>query len=156
MFCFFLFFVVVVREGCRTLAPWSWIKPTSAALEGKVLTTGPPGKPVSSSFKGTHLMCEGSTLIISQGPYLATLNIHWKDWCSSSNTLATWCEETTHWKRLWCWERSRAGEEGGNKRKRRLDGIMDSWDMSLSKLQEIVKDREAWYAVVHGVTKNET
>ena len=35
------------------------------------------------------------------------LNIHWKDWCWSwnSNTFATWCEELTHWKRLWCWER---------------------------------------------------
>ena len=37
-----------------------------------------------------------------------------------------------------------------------LDGITDSTDMSLSKLQEIVKDREAWSAVVHGVTKSQT
>ena len=37
-----------------------------------------------------------------------------------------------------------------------LDGIMDSIDMSLSKLQEIMKDREAWHAVVHGVGKNQT
>ena len=37
-----------------------------------------------------------------------------------------------------------------------LDGIMDSVDMSLSKLQEIVKDREAWHAAVHGVTKSQT
>ena len=36
-----------------------------------------------------------------------------------------------------------------------LDGIIDSLDMSLSKLQEIVKDREAWCAVVHVVTKNQ-
>ena len=37
------------------------------------------------------------------------LNIHWKDWSWSwsSNTLATWCKELTHWKRLWCWERLR-------------------------------------------------
>ena len=41
-----------------------------------------------------------------------TLNIYWKDWCWSSNTLATWWEEMTHWKRPWCWERLRAGEEG--------------------------------------------
>ena len=40
------------------------------------------------------------------------LNIHWKDWCWSwnSNTSATWCEELTHWKRPWCWERLKAGE----------------------------------------------
>ena len=43
-----------------------------------------------------------------------TLNIHWKDWCWSwnSNTLATWCEELTHWKRPWCWEWLKAKGEG--------------------------------------------
>ena len=40
------------------------------------------------------------------------MNIHWKDWCWSSNTLATWCKEPTHGKRSWCWERLRAGGKG--------------------------------------------
>ena len=46
----------------------------------------------------------------------STLNIHWKDrwWSWSSNTLSTWGEEPTHWKRLQCWERMKAkGEEDG-------------------------------------------
>ena len=52
-------------------------------------------------------------------------NIHWKDWCWSWSpySLATWCEEPTHWQRLWCWDRLKAREEGGN---RGWDGWMAS------------------------------
>ena len=58
----------------------------------------------------------------------STLNIHWRDWCWSwsSNTLATWWEELTHWKRPWCWERLKARGEGDDRGR-------DSWIESLTQ-----------------------
>ena len=44
----------------------------------------------------------------------------------------------------------------GRQRMRWLDGIADSMDVSLGELQELVKDREAWHAVIHGITKSRT
>ena len=86
-------------------------------------------------------------------------NIHWKDWCWSwsSNTLAAWWKEPTHWKRLWCWERLRAGGEGVN---RGWDGWMASltrWTwVWVNSGMNLVMDREAWRAAIHGVTKSQT
>ena len=80
---------------------------------------------------------------------------YWKDWCWSwnSNTSVTWCKELTHWKSPWCWERLRAGGEGDD-RMRWLDGIIDSMGMGLGKLRELVMNREAFRAVIHGATKS--
>ena len=63
--------------------------------------------------------------------------IYWKDWYWSSNTLATWCEESTHWKRLWCWERLKAGREGD-------DRGWDCWLASLTQWTWVWVDSRKW------------
>ena len=68
------------------------------------------------------------------------------NWCRSwtSNTLATWCEELTHWKRLWCWENLRQKEKGWQLSMRWLERITNSIDLNLNNLWKTVEDRGTW------------
>ena len=70
----------------------------------------------------------------------SVLGVYWKDWCWrwNSNTLATWCEELTHWKRPWCWERWRAGGEGD-------DRGWDGWMVSSTRWTRVWVDYGSWW-----------
>ena len=75
----------------------------------------------------------------SQSKRKSTLNIHWKGWCWSwtSNTLATWCKEQTHWKILWCWERLQAGGEGDGRG-------WDGWMAPLTRWTWVIANSGKW------------
>ena len=85
------------------------------------------------------------------------LDIHWKDWWWSwnSNTLATWCEELTHLKRPWCWERLKVGRAGD-------DRGWDGWMVSPTQWTWVWASSRSWWwtgkpgAAVLGVAKSWT
>ena len=70
----------------------------------------------------------------------SALGFLWKEWCWSwnSNTLATSCEELTHWKRLWCWEGLRAGGKGD-------DRGWDGWMASLTRWTQVWVNSGSWW-----------
>ena len=72
----------------------------------------------------------------------STLNIHGKDccWSWSSNTLAIWCKELTHWKRPWCSERLRAGRKGD-------DRGWDGWMASQTRWAWVWVNSEGWWCL---------
>ena len=82
----------------------------------------------------------------------SVLNFHWKDWCWSwnSNTLATWCEGLTHWKRPWCWAKLKVGGEGDNR-------VWDGWMSSPTRWTWLwVGFRRWWWTGKPGVLQSST
>ena len=78
------------------------------------------------------------------------LNIHWKDWCWSwnTNTFATWCDELTHWKSPWFWERLKVGGEGDNTG-------WDGWMASLMQWRWVwVSSRNWWWTGKPGMLQS--
>ena len=69
----------------------------------------------------------------------SVLVVHWKDWCWSwnSNTVATWCEELTHWKRPWCWERLKVGGKEDERE-------WDCWTASLTQWTWVWASSRGW------------
>ena len=123
----------------RLLAtPWTAVYqvPPSMGFSRQEYWSGLPFKPVSPKGKSPEYSLEGLLLKLKLQCFG---HLIWR-----ANSLG----------KTLCWERLRAGERG-QQRMRWLDSITDSMDMNLSKFQEIVGDRGAWHAVVHGVPKSQ-
>ena len=84
----------------------------------------------------------------SQSKRKSVLNIHWRDrcWSWNSNTLATWFEKPTHWKRSWCWEGLKAGGEGD-------DRGWDGWMASPTRWTCVWVDSGWWWTGGPGVLR---
>ena len=119
---------------------WSSLPPPSPSHPSGSSQCTSPEHPVSCIEPGleiyfTHARRSNQSILKEISP-----GVHWKDWCWScnSNPLANWCKEMTHLKRLWCWERLRAGGEGD-------DRGWDDWMASPTQWTWVLVDSGSWW-----------
>ena len=105
------------------------------------------------SFIVSLFSMDGTLFLLLLYLLLCGISKNWS-WSWNSNTMDIWCEELTHWKRSWCWERWKVEklttEDEMVGCHHRHDG------QNLSRFRELVMGREAWCASVHGVAKSQT
>ena len=137
---YILHFIYPFIYGGHLNCLYRWVIENNAAMDMGIWTS--PRDVAFSSFR--YMPQSGITG--SNGYSISTFppTIFWPP------DVKSWLIEPTYRKRAWCWERLKLGGEEGD---RGRDGWMASWTQwtSLSKLQKIAKDREAWYAAVHGL-----
>ena len=110
------------KKSLYFLPPWEFQTPLSLGTPRLLINL--PRNWLSQKTLESPLDCKEIQPLNPKGDR-SVLNVHWKDWSWSwnSNPLATWCEELTHWKRSWCWDRLKAG---GERHDRGWDGCMPS------------------------------